>query len=115
MVVKLCDLFADTSTDSQSRRAKLPKPWRLDWERTAFRFQLHALDQRIKAESILSIAHGMHPSDWSDTDLHEALEAVARCYADEERAGLLEDIAFNLRARGLATERNHVPSRSRAT
>ena len=108
--VSVRDLF---QVSPPSRRQHQPKPWRFNGDSIVFRFQLHALDLRVRAESILCTATGLSPSEWSDDDLQEALEVVWQAYADSERADLLEDVSHMIRARRLAKEYRHA-SRHRA-
>lgn len=108
--ITLKDLFAE---DLPNRRHLQPKPWRFNGDVTAFRFQLHALDLRLRADSILSTAIGMCSSEWSDDDLQEALEVVWQAYVDYERADLLEDVSLMIRTHKLAKEHRHA-SRHRA-
>jgi len=91
------------------RRPLHAKLWRFDADATAFNFRVNALDLRLRAESILVAASGLRPWEWSDDDLHEALNIVAQAYADSERADLLEATALNIRARSLAKEHPHAP------
>ena len=67
-----------------------------------------------RSESVLEAAQGLNTSNWSPHDLECAMQAVNCAYRDAERAALLEEVAYSLRAKGLEAERRIYESRSRA-
>jgi hypothetical protein len=72
-----------------------------------FRLQLHALDLRLRAEWIVAAGTGLNPAAWSESDRDEAMECIACAIADNERADVLDDVAFTFRIRRLAKEQSH--------
>jgi hypothetical protein len=91
------------------RRSHLPRPspeHALD-----FRLQLHALDLRLRAESIIAAGTGVNVDEWSESDRDEAIQYIAFATADNERADVLDDVAFTLRTRKLAKEPSHARRR----
>jgi hypothetical protein len=97
------DLFYDSGTDRRSRRPA-PKPRRLDWRKTAAAFMGHADSLWLRATNVLDAARGLDCSALTDEEIETAMDAVARAYADLERAELLRDVACSVRLRGLIAE-----------
>lgn len=89
------DLFYDAPTPRGQR--PLPKPIPTDPRSTAFRFELAALDLRLRAERIVDAAKQIEIATLSDADLDRALSHVAQGYRDLERADLFEGVADDLR------------------
>lgn len=96
------DLFKHSRT---SRQPRLPRPLR---ERALdFRLQLHAFDLRLRAEFIVAAGTGVDVDEWSESDRDEAMECIACAHADNERADVLDDVAFTVRIQKLAKEHSH--------
>ena len=70
----------------------------------------------LRAEAVLEAARGLNMAEWNDDDLAHAINAVACAYEDVTRSDRLEEIAFNIRYRGLERERevHHDASRCSA-
>lgn len=91
----MADLFTDCpGTPNQQRAAPRKK---LDLADVAFRFELGALDRRLRAERVLRTAENIRPDELSDQQLDRLLNAIAGSYADVEHAELLETVADDLR------------------
>ena len=63
----------------------------------AFRFELGALDRRLRAEQVLKAVATFSADRMQDEDRHRLMKVVARAYDDQERAVLLETVADDLR------------------
>jgi hypothetical protein len=91
------DIFYDAS---RSRNipplAELKRPDRVA---IAFRFELRALDLRLRADRIQEAGQKVNLATMTDTDLDRALELIFSAYADIERAELFEHVADDLRGR----------------
>jgi len=72
---------------------------RLELADVAFRFELGALDRRLRAERVLTAAKHFHPDEMNDHQLERTLNAIARAYADQERAKCLETVADRIRTK----------------
>ena len=95
MGIRMVDLFSDAPTTRGQR--SIPKPSKLDRVALAFRFELTALDRRLRAERIIAVGKTLDVSSLSDAKLDRALGSVAQTYADVEQAELFEGIADDLR------------------
>lgn len=93
--IKPADLFYDAGIPRGQRPA--PQPPRLNRIALAFRFELHALDLRMAADTVLDVARNV--SQLRDHDLDDALARVGQAYADRDRAELLETVADDLRTK----------------
>ena len=96
------DLFYDRGLPRGQRSA--PKPPRINRIALAFRFELGALDHRIRAERIIETVRGIDLSTVSDEELDCVLSHIGRAYDDQECAALFEHVADTLRERDF-TER----------
>ncbi len=66
------------------------------------------------AEAVLSAAKRKDISNWSETDLENAWEVVARAHQKMKLVHALEDLAFDLRRAALTLEgKNDAPPRAR--
>lgn len=101
----LSDLFYDGGIIPRERRPAPPQPWHFDWRRASSEFLHHAEGLRIRAEAVLDAARGLSTAEWSDSDLEGAMNAVCRVRGNLEWAEVLEDVAFDIRAHAIATER----------
>jgi hypothetical protein len=91
----MADLFSDVPTPHGHRPA--PKSVKIDRINLAFRFELAALDRRLRAERIIAAGKELEISSLSDTELDRALMYAAQAQADVERAELCETVADDLR------------------
>jgi hypothetical protein len=98
--LRVADLFIDAPATGEKRRT--PRAARIDRAALAFRYELAALDLRLRAERVLSGATGMDTALWSDEERDLAMKAVGRAYADQEQATLFEGVAEDLRAKDIA-------------
>ncbi len=89
------DLFKDTPTPRGQRLT--PKPQKLDLIAAAHRFELAALDRRLRADVVLQTATNFKIDELSEQQFDRVLNAVARAYADRERAEFLETVADDFR------------------
>lgn len=96
----MADLFFDTT--SIHRKRATTKPMRTDDAALAFRFELAALDRRLRAERVVQAVNSISINELPDNDLDRLVDAAARAYADIERAELLEDVVDGLRAKAFA-------------
>ncbi len=81
-------------------KAPLPPPVvRIDRKALAFRYELAALDRRIRADAILQAATNLEVSGLSDEQLDKLMDLVASAQTDYERAELFEHVADTLRAK----------------
>src|SRR5262249_13623051 len=91
----MAGLFSDSPNPHGHRPA--PKPVKIDRITLAFRFELAALDRRLRMERIIAAGKALDISSLSDTELDRALMYAAQAQADVERAKLCESVADNLR------------------
>lgn len=98
--LRVSALFTDAPATGEGRRA--PKAARVDRAALAFRYEMAALDLRLRAERVLSGATGLDTALWSDEERDLAMTAVGRAYADRERATLFESVADDLRVKDFA-------------
>ena len=108
MGLKMADLFFDVPTCRGQR--PIPKPKMIDLIALAFRFELAALDRRLRAERIFSSARKVTPDQLSDDDLDHALGLIERAHKDITKAELLEGVADDLRMKEFL-ERDHEQQR----
>jgi hypothetical protein len=104
--IEIKDLFFDALTPHGHR---LPsKPMKIDLVALAFRFELGAMDRRLRAEHVNQTVNAISINELPDHDLDRLVDAVARAYADIERAELLEGVADGLRAKAFARKKGTV-------
>ena len=109
-------LFYDADQKGQrTRRSVALRPRLFDWRHTASDFLHHAEGLRHRAERVLEAARGLDLSAWSEQDRDAAMNAVCRAYGGLEWAGALENVAFDLRQRGIREEKERYASRRRTT
>ena len=95
--IELVDLFADRPLPGQVRPLSLPLK-KYSRVKLAFAYELHALDLKLQAEKILSVASHCTDCDaWTNDDRELAMQAVSRAYAYQERAQFCESYADHLR------------------
>ena len=100
----LRDLFTDAPTPRGHRPT--PRPVKIDRVALAFRYELAALDRRLRGERIISAGKRLDVASLNDSELDRAMNAVAKAHAAEERAALFECVADTLRERDF-NERVH--------
>jgi hypothetical protein len=93
--LSITDLFFNTPTPRGQRPT--PKPPKVDRIAMAFRFELAALNRRLRAERIIAAGKTLDVSSLSNAELDRALGSVAQAVADLERAELFECVADDLR------------------
>lgn len=108
------DLFPDQAKKRNPRHRLKPKPQPLYWRDIAGRLGDHATSLWLRSESVLHAGKGLPNAEWTDEERETAMRAVSRAYDDQERAKLLEAVAFAVRAKGLNKERDHGSGRSAA-
>ena len=95
--IELVDLFADRPLPGQARPLA-PPPKHVNRVKLAFAYELHALDLKLHADKILSVAaHCTDCETWTHEDRDLAMQAVSRAYAYQERAAFCESYADHLR------------------
>ncbi len=93
--LELKDLFTDTPVHPGQRPT--PKSQRPDLVAVVFRFELAALDRRLRADAVLKAVADFNGNDLSDEDRDRIINVVARAYADVDRAKFLETVADDFR------------------
>lgn len=93
--IEIKHLFFDAPT-IHGRRSP-PKPVKIDLVALAFRFELGALDRRLRAERVKEAIGSLPVSELSDGDRARIAAAMARAKADLERTEFLECVADDLR------------------
>lgn len=102
--IEIKDLFFNAPTPRGTRPA--PGPARVNLRSLAFRFELAALDRRMRAERVFRAVKNLPFDTLPDHDLDRLIDAVGRAHADGERADLFEGVADDVRAKeGTARER----------
>lgn len=96
--IKLKDLFADTPLPRGLQPPRPSSP-RVDRLALAWRFELAALDLRLRAEKLIEAGQQLDVADLSDDKLDRALAPMASANADRERAQRFEHTADGLMAR----------------
>ncbi len=100
----LKDLFTDSPTPHGQRPiAKLQK---LDLVDVAFRFEMAALDRRLRAEWTLKAVENFNGDNLSDEDRDRLMKVVARAYADRDQAEFLETVADDFRLKAFHERTN---------
>src|SRR5215472_2959966 len=93
--IRVADLFFETPTPRG--RWTTPTPPKLDRVSLAFRFELAALDRRLRADRILKAATGFDIDEMGDKDFDRLMNVIGRAYDDQEHAEFLETVADDLR------------------
>lgn len=96
MGLTMADLFFGTPSPHEHKSVGSQ---RLDLVDIAFRFELAALDRRLRAERVLNTAHNFNLHELSDQQLARVLTVIASAYADQDRAEFLEIVADDIRGR----------------
>lgn len=106
----LADLFEDAPLNER----RTPKPNRIDRVALAFRFDLAALDRRLRAERIITAGQKLHADTMTNDELDRALGFVARAHTDGARAELFGAVADTLRERDYIERTSHGQQRRSA-
>lgn len=96
----MADLFFNKPTTHGHRPT--PKPIRFDCLALSFRFELAALDRRLRAERVNQAVNTISINELTDNDLDRLIGAVGRAHADIDRAELLEAVADDVRFKEFA-------------
>lgn len=102
------DLFFDCGRPDRRGPRPAPTPPRIDRIALAFRFELAALDRRLRAERVTQAVKSISINELPDHDLDRLVDAAARAYADIERAELFEGVADGLKAKTFAQQKGQV-------
>lgn len=103
--LQLRDLFTDNPTHSAQRSTA--KPQKLDLSSLVFRFELAALDRRLRAERVLKKAIDLSINAFTEVQLDRALNAITRAYIDIDRATFLESVADDFRLKAFHKRTEH--------
>ena len=104
--IEIKDLFFGAPTPA--RHQSTSKPVKIDLVALAFRFELGALDRRLRAEHVDQAVNAISINELPDNDLDRLVDAVARAYTDIDRAELLEGVADGLRAKAFVRKEGTV-------
>src|SRR5262249_2757536 len=74
-----------------------PPPPKTDRVALAFRFELAALDRRLRADQVLTAIRTLDAVKFTDETSERLMNAVASAYRDVERADVFEHVADTLR------------------
>ena len=107
--LEMRDLFMDAPTPR--RQHPTPRPAKVDRDALAFRFELAALDRRLRVQHVKAVIDTLSLTELSDSDQARVTTATARGEADLARAELFEGVADDLRWKA-SKERTmaHAPS-----
>jgi hypothetical protein len=106
MGLTMADLFFDAPRPDRERTRSSPP--KLNRVAMAFRFELAALDRRLRAEQVKQAVNAISINELPDNDLDRLIDTVAGAYADIDRAELLEDVADGLRAKAFTRKEGTV-------
>ena len=106
--IRPADLFFDAPLPRGHRPTR--KPTRIDRIALAFKYELAALDLRLRSETIIQAGNGLDLAPLTDDELDQALNYMDKAHSDRERAKLFEDVADHLRSKEF-TERDHEHAR----
>lgn len=93
--LRVSDLFTDTPIPRGE--GPIHKPLKLDLVEVAYRFELAALDRRLRANAVLNAVAKLSNIAITDVQRDRLMNAVARAYADKDRAEFLETVADGFR------------------
>ena len=98
--ITMADLFFDKAAPSVHRPT--PKSRKINRVALSFRFELAALDRRLRAECVNQAVNNISIDELLDNDVDRLVDAVACAYADIERAELFEAVGDDLRHKDFA-------------
>lgn len=99
------DLFPDAPTPHNQR--SIPKQKEFGFVALAYRFELAALDRRLRAERVLKAATNFKNVELSEQQRDRLMNAVACAYDDNERAEFLEAVADDFRLKAFHGRTKH--------
>jgi hypothetical protein len=103
--LQVADLFTDAPLPRDQRPpVKVPC---CDRRAVAFRFELCALDLRLRAEKIIEAGKALDVEHLSDDERDRAMNAVVNAHDDEGRAELFEQVADDLRMTAYLERQHH--------
>lgn len=103
--LNLKDLFINSPVPPGQRSSSSPK--KIDFDETAFRFELAAIDRRLRAERVLTAVGTFSSDGMNDEERDRLMKVVARAYHDQDRAAFLESMADDLRAKAFEQRSVH--------
>jgi len=92
-------LGLDPTSQTRIQRPLPSPPVRVDRRALAFRYELAALDLRLRAERTIEAGKSVQVDALNDCQLDRAMNAVARAHDDMERAEIFEQVADGLMAK----------------
>ena len=101
----MADLFIDSRVPP--RQCSLPRPPKTDLNGVACRFELAALDRRLRADRVLNAVARFTIDKLSEKQLDRLMNAIGRAYSDQDRADFLETVADDLRVRAFQERTVH--------
>jgi hypothetical protein len=103
--LELKDLFTNTSSHCGQRPT--PKPQKLDLLAEAHRFELAALDRRLRADAILQAVAKTSNVQITEVQRDRLMNVVADAYVDRDRAEFLETVADSYRVKAFHERTQH--------
>lgn len=103
--LSLKDLFINGPVPPGPRSS--PPPKKIDLDETAFRFEMAALDRRLRAERVLAAIAPIGNEGMEDEHRDRLMNVVARAHHDQDRAAFLESMADDLRAKACEQRSAH--------
>jgi len=107
-------LGLDSTICARRQRPLSPPVSRIDRRAIAFRFELAALDLRLRAERIMEAGKRLNADSLNDDNLDRALGHVAQVHTDIQRAELFEGVADDLRMKEFVGKDGDHAQRKRA-
>lgn len=101
----MADLFSDAPRPDRERSRSSPP--KLNRVALAFRYELAALDRRLRADNVLKAATNFSVEGLDDMQLDRLIEAVASAYNDRDRGAFLETVADDLRVKAFQERTIH--------
>lgn len=103
--LNLKDLFTDNAISHGQRPT--PKPQKLDLSAVAFRFEIAALDRRLRADAVLNAVTKFANVAITDVERDRLMNVVARAYAYRDRAEFLEAVADDFKVKAFHEREEH--------
>lgn len=91
------ELFFDAHLPRGPR--PVPHAAHVDRRALAFRYELHALDLRLRGEKVLTAATNLECATLTNNTCDRLMNAVASAYEDRDRGELFEHVADTLRGK----------------
>jgi hypothetical protein len=101
------ELFYDSPPDIRGQRPA-PRPVKIDLTALAFRYDLAALDRRLRADTVLKAVNNIPINELPDHELDRLVDAVGHAYTNLDRAELFEGVADDLREKAFARKEGTV-------